>query len=168
MVVVTRVEAEDVDDCRRRLAEVTIGTPQRLTGAIVLAAHDLAWNEAYRRHALQIGEVLGERVLRIAHVGSTAVPGLPAKPIIDIVLEVADSADEAAYAPRLEEAGYLARVREPDWFQHRLFRTPVGNVNLHVFCGGCPETERMIQFRDWLRSNRADRYLYTETKRELA
>jgi GrpB-like predicted nucleotidyltransferase (UPF0157 family) len=62
----------------------------------------------------------------------------------------------------------VARIREPDWFHHRLFRTPVGDVNLHVFCGGCPETERMIQFRDWLRSNRGDRDLYAETKRELA
>jgi GrpB-like predicted nucleotidyltransferase (UPF0157 family) len=65
-------------------------------------------------------------------------------------------------------AGYIARIREPGWFEHRVFRSPTGDVNLHVFSGGCPETDRMIQFRDWLRSNRADRELYARTKHELA
>jgi GrpB-like predicted nucleotidyltransferase (UPF0157 family) len=96
------------------------------------------------------------------------VPGLAAKPIVDIVLEVPDSADEAAYVPDLEAAGYVLHVREPDWFDHRLFKGPDTKVNLHVFSRGCEETDRMILFRDRLRRDEADRELYARTKRELA
>jgi GrpB-like predicted nucleotidyltransferase (UPF0157 family) len=88
---------------------------------------------------------LGERAVRLEHVGSTSVPGLAAKPIIDIVLEVANSADEATYAQDLEAAGYLLRIREPDWFEHRLFRGFGPRVNLHVFSAGCSETDRMVR-----------------------
>ena len=107
-------------------------------------------------------------MIRIEHVGSTAVPGLPAKPIVDIVLEVPDSADEAAYVPALEAAGYSLRIREPDWFEHRLLKGPDTDVNVHVFTAGCEEVDRMLLFRDWLRENAADRELYAERKRELA
>ena len=67
---------------------------------------------------------LGDRVRLLEHAGSTSVPGLAAKPIIDMVLAVADSADEAAYVPSMEAAGYVLRIREPDWHQHRLFQRP--------------------------------------------
>ncbi len=96
------------------------------------------------------------------------VHGLPAKPIIDIALEVPDSTDEAAYVPQLEAEGYLLRIREVDWFQHRLFKGPDVNVNLHTFSAGGAEVDRMLVFRDWLRTSAADRELYTHTKRELA
>ena len=79
---------------------------------------------------------LGDRVVRIEHTGSTSVPGLSAKPIIDISLEVPDSADEETYVPSLEAAGYVLTIREPDWFEHRLFKGPDTNVNLHVFSAG--------------------------------
>jgi GrpB-like predicted nucleotidyltransferase (UPF0157 family) len=107
-------------------------------------------------------------VVRLEHAGSTSVPGLPAKPIIDIVLEVPNSADEQTYAPALEAAGYVLRIREPDWLEHRVFKGPAFQVNLHTFSAGCPETDRMLLFRDWLRVNSADRDLYAVTKRELA
>ena len=107
-------------------------------------------------------------MIRIEHVGSTSVPGLPAKPLIDIVLEVADSADEAAYVPAMESAGYVLRIREPDWYEHRLLKGPDTDVNVHVFTAGCEEVVRMLLFRDWLRTNAADRQLYAERKRELA
>jgi GrpB-like predicted nucleotidyltransferase (UPF0157 family) len=107
-------------------------------------------------------------VLRLEHVGSTAVPGLPAKPIIDIVLVVADSARETDYVPALEGAGYLLRIREPDWHEHRMFKGPETDVNLHVFSKGCTEVDRMLAFRDWLRSNAGDRELYARTKQALA
>src|SRR5439155_17341387 len=97
----------------------------------------------------------------------TSVAGLPAKPIIDIVLEVPDSSDEPAYVPDLESAGYVLSIREPDWFEHRLFKGPDTNINLHVFSAGCTETQRMVAFRDRLRSDDADRELYARTKREL-
>ena len=87
----------------------------------------------------------------LEHTGSTSVPGLAAKPIIDITLAVPDSSDEDAYAPALEAAGYVLRIREPDWHEHRVFKGPDTNVNLHVFSDGCPEIDRMLRFRDWLR-----------------
>lgn len=101
-------------------------------------------------------------------MGSTSVPGLAAKPIIDIVLIVADSASEGAYVQSLESAGYVLRIREPEWFEHRMFKDPSKEVNLHVFSAGCPEIDRMLRFRDWLRTNTADRELYARVKRTLA
>jgi GrpB-like predicted nucleotidyltransferase (UPF0157 family) len=96
------------------------------------------------------------------------VPGLAAKPIIDIVLAVPDSADEQAYVPALQAAGYVLRVREPDWFEHRLFKGPDADINLHVFTAGATEVDRMLLFRDWLRSSDADRDAYLRVKRDLA
>jgi GrpB-like predicted nucleotidyltransferase (UPF0157 family) len=150
------------------LPRVTVGTPKTLSGPIVLRDYDPAWPGRYEREAAQVNAALGERTIRLEHVGSTSVPGLAAKPIIDIVLEVPDSADEDAYAADLEAAGYALRIREPDWFEHRLFRGAEDGVNLHVFSAGCPETDRMVRFRDHLRSNAADRELYARTKRALA
>ena len=95
------------------------------------------------------------------------MPGLAAKPVIDIVLAVPDSADEPAYVPDMEAAGYVLRIREPDWFEHRMLRGPDTNVNLHTFSEGCREIDRMVGFRDWLRSHDDERDLYERTKREL-
>ncbi|HEY7631903.1 MAG TPA: GrpB family protein [Thermoleophilaceae bacterium] len=138
------------------------------TAAIELRDYDPAWPDRYAHEAARIREALGERVVRIEHVGSTSVPGLAAKPVIDIALEVPDSSDETAYAPDLEAAGYAFRIREPEWFEHRFFKGAASDVNLHVFSAGCSETARMLRFRDRLRSNDADRELYERTKRELA
>jgi GrpB-like predicted nucleotidyltransferase (UPF0157 family) len=149
-------------------ARVTVGSPTPLTGPIEIRDYDPAWPRRYEREAARVTGALGERVRRLEHVGSTSVPGLPAKPVIDIVLEVPDCADEAAYVPDLEAAGYALRIREPDWFEHRLLRGPDDGVNLHVFSAGCPETDRMVAFRDHLRANPADRDLYARTKRDLA
>ena len=107
-------------------------------------------------------------MLQLDHVGSTSVPGLPAKQLIDINLVVADTTDEDTYVPPLEAVGYELRVREPDWHQHRLLRGFDPPVNLHVFPKGCEEVERMLRFRDHLRTNDADRKLYERAKRELA
>jgi len=101
-------------------------------------------------------------------VGSTSVPGLQAKPTIDVVLVVADSADERAYLPALKGGGYSLRIREPDWFEHRMLTTRKPRVNLHIFSAGCEEVDRMILFRDWLRNEPADRELYERTKRALS
>ena len=146
----------------------TIGELKPLAGPIVLAEYDPAWPQLFEREAGRIRAALGQRALRIEHAGSTAVPGLAAKPVIDVVLVVADSADEEAYVPSLEAAGYVLRIREPDWYEHRVFKGPDTNVNLHVFSQGCAEIERMVLFRDWLRRNESDRQLYERTKRELA
>jgi GrpB-like predicted nucleotidyltransferase (UPF0157 family) len=150
------------------LEQRVIGGPEPLSGPIELRDYDPRWPERYAEHAARVRVALGRRAVRIEHVGSTSVPGLVAKPIIDIVLEVADSGEEAAYVRDLEACGYVLRIREPEWFEHRLFKTADQDVNLHVFPAGCSETERMVRFRDWLRSNAADRELYVKAKRELA
>ena len=122
----------------------------------------------FERAAAKVQAALADRALRIEHAGSTSVPGLAAKPVIDIVLVVANSSDEAAYAQDLASAGYAVRIREPDWYEHRMFRGSESEVNLHAFSVGCLEVDRMILFRDWLRRNAADRELYQRTKLALA
>jgi GrpB-like predicted nucleotidyltransferase (UPF0157 family) len=145
-----------------------VGNPPVHDAPIELAEYDPSWPELFRREAERIRAALRERVVRLEHVGSTAVPGLAAKPVIDMCLVVADSSDEEAYAPALEAAGYVLRIREPEWYEHRVFKGPDKNVNLHVYSEGCPEIERYLLFRDRLRTNQADRELYERTKRELA
>jgi GrpB-like predicted nucleotidyltransferase (UPF0157 family) len=135
---------------------------------IELAEYDPVWPELYEREAEKIRAALGDRVRALEHAGSTSVPGLVAKPIIDIVLAVSDSADESAYVPALEHAGYGLTIREPDWHEHRALKGADPKVNLHVFSVGCPEIERMLAFRDRLRTNEADREQYERTKRDLA
>ncbi len=150
-----------------QLRAATVGELRPLTGPIVLAGYDPEWPRLFEREADRIRGALGDRALQIEHTGSTSVPGLAAKPIIDITLVVADSADEPAYVPALEAAGYVLRIREPEWYEHRMFRGQDPSVNLHVFSRGCEEIDRMVSFRDWLRRNEADRELYERTKREL-
>ena len=145
-----------------------LNPPTVLQGKIELHEYDPAWPVRYDAEEKRLQEVLGGRVVRVEHAGSTAVPGLAAKPIIDIVLEVADTADEAAYVPDLEAAGYRLQHREPDWFEHRLFNGPATDINLHVFSAGCTETDRMVRFRDWLRTHPKDRARYEAVKRDLS
>ena len=146
----------------------TIGALKPLQGRIVIVDYDPQWPSVFEREADRIRVVLGSRALQIEHTGSTSVPGLVAKPIIDVLLVVADSADEATYLPALETAGYLLRIRETNWHEHRMFWGPDTKINLHVFSSGCPEIERTLMFRDWLRDNAADRDLYARTKLALA
>jgi GrpB-like predicted nucleotidyltransferase (UPF0157 family) len=137
-------------------------------GPIVLVAYEPEWPARFEREAERIRSALGDRALLIEHAGSTSVPGLAAKPIIDIVLAVPDSTDEDAYVPALEAAGYVLRIREPDWYEHRLVRPPDMSANVHIFSEGCVEIDRMLAFRDRLRSHEEDRELYERTKRDLA
>ena len=151
-----------------RLGQVTIGEVQALNSQITLADYDPAWPEQFAREEERVREALGDQALQVEHIGSTSVPGLIAKPIIDILLVVPNSADEPAYVPALEGAGYVLRIREPDWHEHRLFKGPQTNLNLHVFTVGSEEIDRVLVFRDWLRKNPADRDYYARTKRQLA
>jgi GrpB-like predicted nucleotidyltransferase (UPF0157 family) len=168
----TRSEAGEVSAqgpmTEEQLRAVTIGEPTRLSGPVELVDYDPAWPQLFAREAARVRLALGNDVLVLEHVGSTSVPGLAAKPWIDMVLVVTDSADEPAYVPALEAAGYELRIREPDWYEHRMFRRLDPGVHLHVFSPGCVEVERMLCFRDRLRSNESDRRLYERTKRELA
>lgn len=104
-----------------RVRAAWIGEPQRLDGAIELVPYDAAWAAQYQLEANAVTGVLGTRVLMLEHVGSTSVPGLAAKPIIDMLLVVSDSAEEDAYVRPLQQAGYTLRIRERDWHEHRLF-----------------------------------------------
>lgn len=135
---------------------------------VQLHAHNPQWPNRYEQEAARLTDALGGRVRLLEHVGSTSVPGLAAKPLIDIVLCVENSADETSYAPTLQELGYHLRVREPEWFEHRVFRGPDEDVNLHVFTSGASEVERMIRFRDRLRSDENDRKRYEAHKTALA
>jgi GrpB-like predicted nucleotidyltransferase (UPF0157 family) len=150
------------------LAAITVGERKPHDAPITLLDYDPAWPALFEREERRIRTALGETVVRLEHTGSTSVPGLAAKPIIDITLIVPDSADEPAYVPQLEAEGYTLRIREPDWHQHRLLKGPDTDVNLHVFSVGSVELERMVGFRDWLRTHDDDRALYERTKRELA
>lgn len=147
---------------------VTIGERNPHNAVISLYEYNDAWPILFEDEAEKIRAVLGGRALQIEHVGSTSVPSLCAKPIVDILLVVDDSSAEASYVPDMEAAGYTLRIREPDWFEHRMFKGPNVDINLHVFSKGTTEIRRMLLFRDWLREHEDERELYAQTKRELA
>jgi GrpB-like predicted nucleotidyltransferase (UPF0157 family) len=150
------------------LRAATLGPPAELNGPIFLAPADPAWPVQFAGEEVKIRAALGDRALAVEHVGSTSVPGLVAKPLLDILLAVADSADESAYVPALEAAGYRLLIREPAWEEHRLLKGSQPEVNLHVFSVGAREITLMLRMRDWLRANAADRALYVATKQALA
>jgi GrpB-like predicted nucleotidyltransferase (UPF0157 family) len=161
------VREESNDPVLARSREVLVGAPAEQV-PVVLVEYDQTWPQRFDREQGSIEGALGRRALSVEHIGSTSVPGLVAKPIIDICLVVEDSSDEPAYVPDLEAAGYELRVREPDWHEHRMLRTAARDVHVHVFTVGSPEIDRHLAFRDWLRTNKGDRELYASTKRELA
>lgn len=150
------------------LRAVTIGALQPHNDAVLIVDYDPEWPRQFAVEAAKIRAALGTRALLLQHVGSTSVPGLAAKPILDILLVVADSSVESSYIPDLEQTGYVLRIREPEWFQHRVLKGVEPAVNLHVFSPGCAETERMLLMRGWLCTHDDDRELYETTKRELA
>jgi GrpB-like predicted nucleotidyltransferase (UPF0157 family) len=135
---------------------------------IEIVPYDPEWPRRFERIAAEVRDTLGPVARDVVHVGSTSVPGLAAKPIIDVVVLVDDSTDEDAYVPALAARGYEVRVREPDWFEHRMLKRFDPTVNLHVFSVGCDEVADLVRFRDWLRTHDDDRRRYEETKRALA
>ncbi|NYH52179.1 MULTISPECIES: GrpB family protein [Nocardiopsis] len=137
-------------------------------GRVRLVEYDTKWPYLFERESRRVAAALGDRILLFEHVGSTAVPGLAAKPCVDLLLVVADSSDEPAYMPDLEAVGYSLVIREPDWYQHRVFKGTEVNLNLHVFSEGCEEAERMRRFRDLLIDDADARERYAAVKRELA
>ncbi len=141
---------------------------ERLDGRVEIVPYDPAWPIQFEQQAGLIRNALGSAALAVEHVGSTAVPGLAAKPVLDIALTVKDSSREESYAPALEAHGFELFVREPEWFAHRMFKHFSPRTNLHVFSKGCSEVERLKLFRDWLRAHEMDRALYENAKRKLA
>jgi GrpB-like predicted nucleotidyltransferase (UPF0157 family) len=153
----------DPDSLNAYLDQVLIGGRERRT--IVLVDSQAEWGVRFERERARILDALGDVACVIEHVGSTAVPGLAAKPIVDILVTVADPDDESAFTPALERAGYVLRVREPG---HRMFRTPDRAVQVHVWGQSDPEVGRYLTFRDRLRASEDDRKAYERLKRELA
>lgn len=137
------------------------------TGYVVrIEEPDPTWPRRYAELEEQIAAALGDRLLAIQHIGSTSVPGLPAKPVIDIDVAVADPVDEAAYVQELESIGFVHWLTEPEWHQHRLFKMLTEpRVHLHVFGPDCPEMVRHQLFRDWLLKHPEDRERYADAKR---
>ena len=154
-------ELADLDE----VAKVRVGGQSR---PVEVVAYDDGWPADFVTLSDIVRAALGDRVLALEHVGSTAVPGLAAKPVIDADLTVADSGDEAAYLPDLEAAGFLLRVREPEWEEHRVVAIEAPKTNLHVWSPGSIEPQRHAAFRDWLRTHDADREEYGALKTELA
>ena len=165
-------------DAARSVAEVMAGPewvtggPTRADGPVLLADPDPGWAASGARLAAEVRAALGPVAMLVEHVGSTSVPGLVAKPVIDLVLAVPDPTDEVAYVDALAALGYALRHREPDWQEHRLLKpldpSAVPQVNLHVFGIGSVEVDRMLAFRDHLRSDPDDLALYRRTKQGLA
>lgn len=140
-----------------------IGGPEHRE--ILLVPYDSSWPAHYEAQRQRIKAALGATARRIEHIGSTAVPGLLAKPILDVLVVIGDVEDEAAYLAPLEAVGYVLRVREPG---HRMLRTVDLGVHVHLWSEGAPAIEWHLAFRDRLRVSGEDRDRYAATKRELA
>jgi GrpB-like predicted nucleotidyltransferase (UPF0157 family) len=133
--------------------------------AVEILPYNPEWPSRYEQLSAAIRAALGATVLDLEHVGSTSVPGLAAKDVIDLDLTVADPRDEDAYVPALGALGYVLTVREPSFHQHRCLRLATPRANLHVVGPDCPESIRHRMFRDWLRTHPDDRERYAEAKR---
>ena len=158
---ITRHDDADPDD------DVWVGAPPPVSPIEIVDA-DPSWPAEYDQLANRIRDALGDRVLALEHIGSTSVPGLAAKPTIDIDLTVTDSGDESAYVPPLEATGFVLAIREPRWHQHRLMVATSPRANLHVWSPDSPEAIRHVMFRDWLRDHPDDCRRYADAKRAAA
>ncbi|SCF44074.1 GrpB family protein [Micromonospora saelicesensis] len=145
-----------------------VGEPPRTWESVVIEEYDGAWAQRFIAVRSSLTEALGGLIIGVEHVGSTAVPGLAAKPVIDVDLVIEDTADESGYLPALQRLGYRLVLREPWWHGHRMLLSPAEDVNLHVWPQGAPEPVRHLLFRDWLRSHPHDRERYAATKRRVA
>ena len=134
--------------------------------AIEIAAYSAEWPVLFEASKKLIAQALQGIALHIEHVGSTAVPNLAAKPIIDMDLIVDDPTREETYVPALAALGYVLTVRERTWYEHRMLRHDRPRINLHVFGRNCAEHVRHILFRDWLRAHPEDCARYTRVKDE--
>jgi GrpB-like predicted nucleotidyltransferase (UPF0157 family) len=147
------------------IARLRLAGPGR---PVEVVPYDEGWPSAFARLSSLVRGALGDRMQTLEHVGSTAVPGLAAKPVIDADLTVSDSGHEAAYVPDLEAAGFVLRFREPEWEEHRVLAVEDPKTNLHVWSPGSVEAQRHVAFRDWLREHDEDRHAYGALKTELA
>lgn len=139
------------------------------TDPIVIVPYDPAWPNEFRAIAAGLREALGSKAVRIDHVGSTAVVGLDAKPVIDIQISVLGLEPFNDFRIPLERLGYRYRSRNPD-LSKRFFDGPVGQRSIHVHvrvAGGFDEQFNLL-FRDYLRSHPAEALDYAREKWRLA
>ncbi len=135
---------------------------------IEIVDYDPSWPDRFAEWRDRLSAELGTVALRIEHVGSTAVPGLAAKPILDIQVTVVDLEDEGAYVPAIDRAGVALRSRDA---AHRYFRPAPGrprDVQIHVCAAGGDWERDHLDFRDYLRSNDEARDAYGNLKKALA
>ncbi|MEU8606456.1 GrpB family protein [Actinoplanes sp. NPDC048791] len=151
-----------------QLAAGRVGAPPARWDSIVIEPYDPAWAQRFAAARAGLHEALGDLVVDIAHVGSTSVPGLDAKPIVDIDLLLPGTEQESGYLPALEGLGYRLVLREPWWYGHRMLVSAAEDINLHVWPQDAPEPIRHRLFRDWLRAHPDDRNLYASAKRRIA
>jgi len=151
------------DELDRYLDSVLIGGREPFTP--VISGYDPRWPARFAELEARIRAALGNAALAVEHIGSTSVPGLAAKPIIDVLVVVADIGDEASYVPALVDAGFVLRVREAG---HRMFRTPDRDTHIHVYASGDQAITDYLDLRDWLRRDESDRALYAGVKHDLA
>ena len=159
---------EEIMPSDKYLKQVTLGEVKILNDKINLQEYNPDWADMFEEERKRILNIINMKNVLIEHVGSTSVPNLCAKPILDILLGVQNSADESSYIPALESIGYTLKIREPDWYEHRMLKGFNPEVNLHVFSLDCEELQKMIQLRDWLIHNQDDRERYANVKRMLA
>lgn len=146
------------------------GQREGRTRAFRIEPHDPAWPSRFEIEAGRIGAALGEQIVRVEHIGSTAVPGLGAKPVVDIQVSVRSMAPRAAYVEPLVQLGYRWAL-DPWTDEHEFFsRDEDGERAFHIHvCGQDSEWERRhISFRDWLRDHPEDAAAYERLKRDLA
>jgi GrpB-like predicted nucleotidyltransferase (UPF0157 family) len=166
MIGDTRSSSRASSSSHPRRADVSdlelVGGPEALR--VGLHEYDERWPEIFEQHRRRITDALSPASVGIEHIGSTSVPGLAAKPIVDIVVAVADITAEEDYLDALLAAGYALRVREPG---HRMVRTPERDIHVHIYERGNAAIDEYLLLRNHLRSNAADRALYESTKRAL-
>ena len=136
--------------------------------SITVVEFDREWPARFASWRDLIARSLGRSTLRIDHIGSTSVPGLMAKPIVDIQISVSDISDEERYVPELERLGVQLRSRDDLHRYFRPFADRPRNVHVHVCPAGSEWERRHLLFRAYLRANPAPRVVYVEAKREAA
>lgn len=143
---------------------------KRVDPQIEIIPYQASWPVTFSNVASRITSALGPQVIRLEHVGSTSVPGLDAKPICDILLEVSDPSKENLYIPALESLGFVHYFRQPKWHGHRFLAVDQADVeiNLHVHRENCQVAAQFLTFRDFLRENAWARDEYAEAKRKAA
>jgi len=144
--------------------ELAAGSDRFDPEPIELVPYDPGWAALFEEWKEKLIAALPTSPRRIEHVGSTSVPGLAAKPVVDIQVSVDDQEDEATYVPAIESIGVQLRNRDSE---HRFFRPFAGHarqVHIHVCQVGSEWERRHIVFRDYLRSNLAARQEYLDAK----